>query len=98
MTQNKALSIKSWIKEMGFKLTKSHLLDHRKKQIKYYTLGNFGVYEEITPVKKSEPASNKKRKFISWTPWGDDFEVNSVKDLRKAYEEFMNYNPNYNLN
>lgn len=97
MTQSKALSIKSWIKGMGFKLTKSHLLNHRTKQIKYYTLGNFGVYEEITPVKNSE-SSDKKQKFISWTPWGDNFEINSVKDLSKAYEDFINYNPNVVLN
>lgn len=89
MTQNRALSIRNWIKNMGFQLTKSHLLDHRTRKIKYYTLGNFGVYEETSP-KRTE----KKQKFISWTPWGDNFEVNSVKDLSKAYEEFLNYNPN----
>jgi hypothetical protein len=98
MTQSKALSIKTWIKGMGFKLTKSHTLDHRKRKIKYYTLGNFGVYEEITPAKKSENAVDKKLKFISWTPWGDDFEITSVKDLSKAYEDFMKYNPTLSLN
>ncbi|MEJ6980661.1 hypothetical protein WG906_09390 [Pedobacter sp. P351] len=98
MTRNNALSIKSWIKGMGFKLTKSHLLERRTKKIKYYTLGNFGVYEEITPIKKSEPLSDKKLKFTSWTPWGDDVEINSVKDLSKAYEEFMNFHPNIVLN
>lgn len=98
MTQNKALSIKNWIKDMGFKLTKSHFLDHRRRKIKYYTLGNFGVYEEITPLKKSETVAEKKRKFISWTPWGDDLEINSVKDLSKAYNEFITYNPNVVLN
>lgn len=90
MTRNRASSIKNWIKNMGFKLTKSHVLDHRTKKIKYYTLGNFGVYEEITP---SKTPSQKKQKFISWTPWGENFEVNSVKDLSKAYEDFINYNP-----
>lgn len=79
---------------MGFQLTKSHLLDHRTKKIKYYTLGNFGVYEEITP----KNATEKKQKFISWTPWGDNFEVNSVKDLSRAYQEFTDYNPNAQLN
>ena len=98
MTRSNALSIKNWIKGMGFKLTKSHLLEHRTRKIKYYTLGNFGVYEEITPIKKSEISSNKKLKFISWTPWGDDFEINSVKDLSKAYEDFIKYNPNVVLN
>lgn len=98
MTRNNALSIKSWLKDMGFKLTKSHFLEHRTRKIKYYTLGNFGIYEEIKPKKNAESATDKKRKFISWTPWGDNFEVNSVKDLRRAYEEFMNYNPEVVLN
>lgn len=97
MTQNKALSIKNWIKEMGFKLTKSHLLEHRTRKIKYYTLGNFGVYEEIRPARKAELAT-KKLKFISWTPWGDDLEITSVKDLSKAYDDFIRYNPNLVLN
>lgn len=95
MTQNRALSIKNWIKSRGFKLTRSHLLNHRTKTIKYYTLGNFGVYEEITP---SKSAAQKKRKFISWTPWGENFEVTSVSDLSKAFEEFENYNPDIALN
>jgi hypothetical protein len=98
MTQNKALSIKNWIKGMGLKLTRSHLLEHRTKRIKYYTLGNFGVYEEITPLKRSETTAGKKLKFISWTPWGDNLEINSVKDLTKAYEDFIKYNPNLGLN
>lgn len=91
MTQNRALSIKNWIKTMGFELTKSHQLEHRTRKIKYYTLGNFGIYEEITP---SRAANGKKQKFISWTPWGDDFEVRSVSDLSQAYQNFVNYNPN----
>ena len=77
---------------MGFKLTKSHLLEHRTRKIKYYTLGNFGVYEEITPA--NAEATEKKLKFISWSPWGDDLEINSVKELSKAYEDFVKYNPN----
>ncbi|KAA8486682.1 hypothetical protein BDE36_0919 [Arcticibacter tournemirensis] len=91
MTRNRALTIKNWIKTMGFELTKSHHLDHRTKKIKYYTLGNFGVYEEITPTRTS---THKKQKFISWTPWGDHFEVNSVRDLSQAYQNFLTYNPN----
>ncbi len=91
MTRNRALTIKNWIKTMGFELTKSHHLDHRTKKIKYYTLGNFGVYEEITPTRTS---AHKKQKFISWTPWGDHFEVNSVRDLSQAYQNFVTYNPN----
>ncbi|PRY54399.1 hypothetical protein B0I27_102165 [Arcticibacter pallidicorallinus] len=95
MTQNRALSIENWIKTMGFRLTKSHSLDNRKKKIRYYTLGNFGVYEEITPSKST---SGQKKKFISWTPWGVDIEVNSVTDLWCAYEEFEMYNPNFVTN
>lgn len=95
MTQNNALSIKNWIKTMGFQLTKSHSLDNRKKRIRYYTLGNFGVYEETTP---SKGASGQRMKFISWTPWGDNIEVNSVTDLWTAYEEFEMYNPNFVTN
>lgn len=83
---------------MGFKLTKSHLLEHRTRKIKYYTLGNFGIYEEITPGKKVHNSLNKNQKFISWTPWGDNFEVTSVKDLSRAYENFNDYNPNFLLN
>lgn len=98
MTQNKAIPIKNWIKNMGFKLTRSHLLEHKTRKIKYYTLGSFGIYEETSPVKNSETSSHKKLKFISWTPWGDDFEVNSVKDLSRAYQDFINYNPNLVLN
>lgn len=91
MTRNRALSIKNWIKTMGFELTKYHQLQNRTKKIKYYTLGNFGVYEEITPARTT---TGKRQKFISWTPWGDHFEVNSVKDLSQAYHNFVNYSPN----
>jgi hypothetical protein len=98
MTKNKALSIKNWIKSMGFKLTKSHLLEHRTRKIKYYTLENFGVYEEIIPFRKSSSASVKTPRFISWTPWGDNIEITSVKELSKAYEEFMDRNPAVLLN
>jgi len=83
---------------MGFKLTKSHHLDHRKKTINYYTLGNFGVYEETTPVVKPDSGKSKNQKFLSWTPWGDGLEINSVKELSKAYEEFTNYNPEIAMN
>lgn len=75
---------------MGFKLVKSHTFNSKKTKINYYSLGNFGVYEEIF---KSSPSSIERRKFISWNPWGIDFEVNSVNDLRKAYEQSEEYNP-----
>jgi len=90
MTHNEAVQIKEWIKTMGFKLTKSHSLDHHKRKIKYYTLGNFGVYEQTTAMGSK---LTQKRKFTSWTPWGEDIEVHSVKDLWVAYEDFEKYNP-----
>ena len=82
---------------MGFKLSKSHVLDHRSRKIKYYTLGSFGIYEDIH-VPKSDGKKIAHQKFISWTPWGVDFEINSVRDLSSAYADFLNYNPNLNLN
>ena len=39
----------------------------------------------------NETQSEKKLKFISWSPWGDDLEINSVKELSKAYEDFVKY-------
>jgi hypothetical protein len=93
MTATKASLIKNWIKSMGFKLYKSHLLNSRSKKIKYYTLGSFGVYEEILMPKDDSKKITDER-FISWTPWGVDLEITSVRDLSKAYEEFLSYNPN----
>lgn len=77
---------------MGFKLYKSHLLSSRSKKIKYYTLGSFGVYEEIQIPKNSNKKPADER-FISWTPWGVDIQITSVSDLSRAYEEFLDYNP-----
>jgi hypothetical protein len=94
MPRKTASAIKNWIKAMGFKLVKSHVLNNKNVKINYYSLGNFGVYEEIF---KSQRSSNEKRKFISWNPWGIDFEVNSVRDLMKAYEECEEYNPDLAL-
>jgi hypothetical protein len=95
MTRNKAQSIKNWIKSMGFKLAKSHVSSRNKRRINYYTLDNFGVFEEITSPPKNigETIMEKKQKFISWNPWGIDFEINSVRELSKAYAEFLKYNP-----
>ncbi len=96
MTSIKASSIRDWIKRMGFTLAKSHVLNGQSKKIKYYTLDNFGIYEE-TPIRKTDgkaSVSAKNKKFVSWTPWGDMFEVNSVRDISRAYAEFANYNPN----
>lgn len=99
MTQNRAQLIKIWIKKMGFKLAKSHVLSRRAKKINYYTLDNFGVYEEI--ITKPQGLGSKlpkQEKFISWTPWGIDIEVNSVKDLSNAYDDFLKYNPDVAVN
>lgn len=97
MPRETATAIKNWIKKMGFKLIKSHNLNHRTTKINYYSLNNFGVYEEICKSETSGKVDSKDRKFISWTPWGIDFEVNSVRDLSRAYEEFIRYNPTVNL-
>lgn len=78
---------------MGFKLVKSHVLNRKNTKINYYSLGNFGVYEQIDKTQSSSKSAAEKRSFISWTPWGIDFKVNSVKDLRKAYEESEAFNP-----
>ncbi len=96
MTSTKALSIKNWIRSMGFKLSKSHVLDHRLRKVKYYTLGNFGLYEDIQ-ISKSDTKKIAHQKFISWTPWGIDFEVTSVRDLSEAYADFLRYNPTIEL-
>jgi len=97
MTQQTARSIKSWIKSMGFKLTKSHIRDKRSRRINYYTLDNFGVFEEISADKKSPDETKKRQKFISWNPWGIDLEINSVRDLSKAYADFLKYNPDVSI-
>jgi hypothetical protein len=93
MSSSEALSIKNWIKTMGFTLSKSHVLNHRLRKVKYYTLGSFGIYEDIQ-IPKGYNKKTTYQKFISWTPWGIDFEINSVRDLSKAYEDFLKYNPN----
>ncbi len=95
----KEISIKQWIKTMGFKLIKSHLVNNKETKINYYSLGNFGIYEKISKASPSGKSFHEKqRKFISWTPWGIDFEVNSVKDLSKAYQDSLNYNADIVLN
>lgn len=93
MPRKTASAIKTWIKAMGFKLVKSHVLNRKNIKINYYSLGNFGVYEQIFKSTTASKSGSEKRKFISWTPWGIDFEVNSVKDLIRAYEESEEYNP-----
>lgn len=94
MVRSKIKAIRSWIKSMGFERVKSHIIRNRSTRINYYVLEGFGIYEEIAKEdKQGKKAAAGKRKFISWTPWGVDFEVNSVNDLSKAYQDFINYNP-----
>ncbi len=94
MARSKITAIKSWMKNMGFELIKSHFVNDRATKINYYSLGSFGIYEEISKGYKSGNKIVKdKLRFISWTPWGVDFEVNSVNDLSKAYQDSINYNP-----
>lgn len=94
MARSKIIAIKNWIKGMGFELIKSHVINSESLKINYYSLGNFGIYEEISAgIKKGKKTAGEQLRFISWTPWGVDFEVNSVNDLSKAYQEFISYNP-----
>lgn len=92
MVKSKIAAIKNWINLMGFELIKSHDLIGKEVKINYYSLGNFGVYEEISN-KKSPGRSGGNMRFISWNPWGIDFEVNNVKDLVEAYQETQSYSP-----
>ena len=94
MVRSKITAIKSWMKNMGFKLIKSHVINSRTIKINYYSLGSFGIYEEISKgIKKGQKVADDNLKFISWTPWGIDFEVNSVNDLSEAYQDSIDYNP-----
>lgn len=94
MANNKIAAIKSWIKGMGFELIRSHVINGKSTRINYYSLGSFGIYEEISKsIKGGKRIAGDKLRFISWTPWGVDFEVNSVNDLSKAYQDSISYNP-----
>ncbi|MGB4397849.1 MAG: hypothetical protein WBJ10_00670 [Daejeonella sp.] len=94
MVRNKISAIRSWMKKMGFELIKSHLVNNKATKINYYSLGNFGIYEEISKgIEGGEKNASEKLRFISWTPWGIEFEVNSVNDLSEAYQDSINYNP-----
>lgn len=98
MARNKIAAIKSWMKSMGFKLIKSHLVNGKTTKINYYSLGSFGIYEEISKgIKDGKKIAEDKFRFISWTPWGVDFEVNSVNDLSQAYQDSVNFNPELSL-
>lgn len=94
MAKSKVAAIRNWMKNMGFELIKSHFVNGRLTKINHYSLGNFGIYEEISKsMEDGEKIAGKKLRFISWTPWGIEFEVNSVNDLSEAYQESINYNP-----
>jgi|GEM_PF-626192 len=92
MVESKIASIKDWIKTMGFELIKSHNLIGTEVKINHYSLGNFGIYEEISK-KKLDGHGKDKMRFISWNPWGIDFEVTSLKDLINAYQDSRSYSP-----
>lgn len=78
---------------MGFELINSHVIKGKSK-INYYNLGNFGIYEEVSKeMKPGRKTAAIVRRFISWTPWGVDFEVRDVNDLSKAYQDSISYNP-----
>ena len=78
---------------MGFELIKSHDLSGEEVKINYYSLGNFGIYEEISNKKLEGSKKQTKMRFISWNPWGIDFEVSSLKDLVDAYQDSKSYSP-----
>lgn len=93
MVKSKIAAIKNWIKTMGFELIKSHNLSGEEVKINYYSLGNFGIYEEISNKKMSGGAEKKIMRFISWNPWGIDFEVSSLNDLVEAYQDSKSLSP-----
>jgi len=78
---------------MGFELIKSHNLSGEEVKINYYSLGNFGIYEEISNKKMSGGTEKEIMRFISWNPWGIDFEVSSLKDLVEAYQDSKSLSP-----
>ena len=93
MVKSKIAAIKDWIKIMGFELIKSHNLSGDEVKINYYSLGNFGIYEEISNKKLAGQTKATKMRFISWNPWGVDFEVSSLKDLVEAYQDSKSLSP-----
>jgi len=93
MVKSKIAAIKDWIKTMGFELIKSHNLSGEEVKINYYSLGNFGIYEEISNKKLEGRKNHTNMRFISWNPWGIDFEVSSLKDLVDAYQDSKSYSP-----
>ena len=93
MVKSKIAAIKNWIKTMGFELIKSHNLSGEEVKINYYSLGNFRIYEEISNKKMSGGTEKEIMRFISWNPWGIDFEVSSLNDLVEAYQDSKSLSP-----
>ncbi len=89
MKKQEYAPIKNWIKSMGFELVNSHSL--KNMLINYYHLGNFGVYEEVLKQEGTSPEADLI--FVSWNPWGEVFEVNTVNDLSRAYAETLTISP-----
>lgn len=89
MKKKSAANVKNWIKSMGLKLTKTHLVDRRQRKVNYYTLDNFGIYEEIISHDLPDLTNMKFRKYTSWTPAGDPIEINSAKDVSLAYQDYV---------
>lgn len=89
MVKNNITAIKKWIKSMNFELVNSHEFKDQKLKINYYILGNFGIYEEISNV-KGKPDNLR---FITWNPWGIDFEIQSLEELHDAYLDFICFIP-----
>ena len=84
--------IKNWMETMGFELVKSDFFNDNL--FNYYHLGNFGVCEEIQSSEETINSDDLKQiKFISWNLWGEDFEVNCVNELSKAYQDSITNNP-----
>lgn len=89
MVRTKIKAIKDWIKAMGFELVNSHDINGGGVKINYYSLGNFGIYEEIS----QNGNSAEQLRYISWNPWGVDFEVHSLEELRDAYLDSKSLSP-----
>lgn len=80
-------AIQKWIKTMGFELINSHESENPNIKTNYYTLGNFGLFEKII-IKNDKPSDQR---FITWNPWGIDFEVHSLAELQDAYQNFISF-------
>jgi hypothetical protein len=89
MAKSDVSAMKKWMEAMGFELVNSHNLEDQELIINYYVLGNFGIYEEIS----NYALGIHYTRFITWNPWGIDFEVQSLKELGDAYQDYIIFNP-----